>query len=455
MASHQSAMALFLLSLPLVSCTPFLYPTLRSRNTNTTVSSWANITASSSLKWTPCFSNYTCSLLTVPLDYSDPDVGTTNIAYIKLASNSTTAQDIVINPGGPGGSGVETVLTNGAQLAQYLGPSYNIIGFDPRGVGESGPSLDCFPDAAAAKAQLQASFGRPIDSQDPNSLSQEFAKAGAYGDWCSRVHKDGDAKYANTPANAADMLNYVEQAAVLSGQEKEDAKLWYYGLSYGTALGATFASLFPERVGKMILDGVVDSEMYYRGAWDDNMNQADEAVESFFTYCHAAGPEKCGFYANSTEGISARLSALIEGENSSTLEDPIKKDCTDLSRSRRSCPPSLSLRPLFCNLPNHCHIPNPRLCHSKRYLHTYDLLPPASDHLFRSGKQERLAPRVDVPTSRVLGRHTRSADSLHGRRRPLQSFDGAEVGGACRADHGAEQVGRRGVGIDTSHLQRP
>jgi pimeloyl-ACP methyl ester carboxylesterase len=317
--SYQlSAMALTIFSLPLASSTPFLHPTLHSRDINTTtVSSWSNITASPSLIWTPCFANYTCSLLTVPLDYANPSIGTTNIAYIKLSSNASDAQDIVINPGGPGGSGVDTVLTSGALLSQYLGPSYNIIGFDPRGVGQSGPSLDCFPDAPEAKARLEATFGRPIDIQDPRSLSEEFAKAGAYGEWCSRVHKDGDAKYANTPATATDMLNYAEQAIVLSGGKKEDAKLWYYGLSYGTALGATFASLFPERIGRMILDGVVDSEDYYLGAWGKNLDQADEAVESFFTYCHAAGPDKCVFYANSTQQISARLSAIIDGKSSS------------------------------------------------------------------------------------------------------------------------------------------
>lgn len=312
----MGAIALIALALPLVSSTPFLHPTLRSRNTNTTtVSSWSNITASTSLVWTPCLTNYSCSLLTVPLDYSNPSIGTTNIAYIKLASNLTTAQDIVINPGGPGGSGVDTVLSAGSTLAEYLGPSYNIIGFDPRGVGQSGPNLDCFPNAPEAKAQVAATFGRPIDGQDPSSLSQEFAKAGAYGEWCSRVHEGGNAKYANTPANAEDMLNYVERAAVLSGNAKEDAKLWYWGFSYGTALGATFASMFPDRVGRVILDGVVDSEEYYRGSWSGNMAQSDEAVESFFTYCHAAGPEKCAFWANSTQQISARLSAIIDGKS--------------------------------------------------------------------------------------------------------------------------------------------
>jgi pimeloyl-ACP methyl ester carboxylesterase len=314
MSYQLSAMAL-MLSLPLTSSTLFPHPTLRNRNTNvTTVSSWSNITASSSLIWTPCFTNYTCSLLTVPLDYSDPSIGTTDIAYIKLASNASDAQDILVNPGGPGGSGVDLVLSSGPTISQYLGPSYNIISFDPRGVGQSGPSLDCFPNATEAKLRFEETFGRPVDSQDPGSLSDEFAKAGAYGDWCSRVLKDKDANYANTPANAADMLNYAEQAIVLAGGKKEDAKLWYYGLSYGTVLGATFASLFPERVGRMILDGVADSENYYQGAWDQNLNQADEAVESFFTYCYAAGPEKCAFYANSTQQISDRLSAIFDGK---------------------------------------------------------------------------------------------------------------------------------------------
>ncbi|KAF2800948.1 alpha/beta-hydrolase [Melanomma pulvis-pyrius CBS 109.77] len=304
-------MLLAFASLPLASASPVFRT--RSSNANTTMAyDWANITSHTDLIWTPCFDNFTCSRLTVPLDYSDPTIGTTSIAYIRLSASNSTAQDILFNPGGPGGSGVSSVLTAGATLSQYLGTQYNLIGFDPRGVGESGPSLDCFPGAPEAKARLDESFVRPIDSQDPRSLTQEFARAGAYGDWCSRVHKGGDAKYANTPAVAGDMLNYAEKAAILAGGAADEAKLWYYGVSYGTVLGATFASMFPERVGRLILDGVEDSEMYYNGSWDGNLEQADEAVESFFTFCYAAGPDKCVFYANSTQAISQRMAAIFE-----------------------------------------------------------------------------------------------------------------------------------------------
>jgi len=211
-------------------------------------------------------------------------------------------------------------------LTLFLRHLDNYVGFDPRGVGQSGPSVDCFPGNPVAKAQLAPSFIRPVNSQDPISLSQEFAKAGAYGDWCSRVHSspNSGAKYANTPAVAADMLNYAEKAAILKGEKKGDAKLWYYGLSYGTVLGATFATLFPERVGRIILDGVMDSEVYYTGKWDENVAQSDEAVGSFFTYCHLAGPDKCAVYSNSTELIKARLDSVIADvrKNPVQVSDP-------------------------------------------------------------------------------------------------------------------------------------
>lgn len=312
--SHAlSAMLLSLSAIPLVSASPLF----KTRDSNATmVYSWDNITSSPDLIWTPCFDNFTCSRLTVPLDYSNTTAGTTSIAYINFpAANATSTvpvQDILINPGGPGGSGVDIVYAFAATLAEYIGPQYNIIGFDPRGVNLSGPSIDCFPGDPAAKTRLAETIGRPVNSRDPVSLAQEFAKAGAYGEWCSHVLKDGDAKYANTPAVAGDMLNYVEKAAVALGGKAEEAKLWYYGLSYGTALGATFASLFPDRIGRVLLDGVVDSEVYYRGSWDENIDQTDEAVSSFFTFCYAAGPEKCVFYANSTLAIKERMDAVIE-----------------------------------------------------------------------------------------------------------------------------------------------
>lgn len=114
-----------------------------------------------------------------------------------------------------------------------------------------------------------------------------------------------------TPAVANDLLTFTEAEAELAGQSPSDAKLWCYSVSYGTVIGSTFASLFPGRVGRMILDGVINAEQYYTNYWTDNVDQMDQGVETFSTFCHSAGPENCSFWGPTPANITARLDGII------------------------------------------------------------------------------------------------------------------------------------------------
>ncbi|KAF1365712.1 alpha/beta-hydrolase [Lizonia empirigonia] len=278
---------------------------------NTMLYSFDDVTPSTELKWRPCYTNFTCTRLMVPLDYGFPAVGNTTIAYIKLSSPTQPAKDILYNPGGPGDSGIDAVLHGSAALLNTLGTSYNLIGFDPRGVNNSGPSLSCFPGDPASEALFIGQFTRSINSKSPESVAREFEIAGAWGDWCSDVHRNGPAKYAGTVATARDMLNFAEKIAVAEGRKAEEAKLWYWGISYGTVLGATYATLFPDRIGRLILDGVVDLETYYQGAWG-GLGQSDEAVLSFAKACHAAGKDKCAFYSPTADEVAKRMRSVLK-----------------------------------------------------------------------------------------------------------------------------------------------
>lgn len=184
------------------------------------------------------------------------------------------------------------------------------MGFDPRGVGYSGPNLTCFPDDSNAEKLFASQFERPINSKSTESVVREFEIAGAWGDWCSMVHRNDSAKYAGTVATATDLLNYVEKKALAGGKKADDAKLWYWGISHGTVLGATYAALFPHRIGRVILDGVVDSETYYQGQFGD-LSQADEAVFNFTTACWAASSH-CTLYAETPDIIATRMRAVLE-----------------------------------------------------------------------------------------------------------------------------------------------
>lgn len=108
------------------------------------------------------------------------------------------------------------------------------------------------------------------------------------------------------------MLHYTKLLAKSQRKDPEKAQLWFWGASYGTILGSTFATLFPQKVGRMFLDAVVDGEDYYMGKWEQNVVDADAAVENFFESCFAAGEQLCGFWDESVDAIRERFHALQE-----------------------------------------------------------------------------------------------------------------------------------------------
>ncbi|KAL5089151.1 hypothetical protein Trisim1_006004 [Trichoderma cf. simile WF8] len=274
-----------------------------------------NIVPLANLTWTPCFDDFTCSKLQVPLDYSNKSLGTTSIAFIKLAGKNATVESpsIIINPGGPGGSGVDLLLTNQALASQMFGDQYNVISYDPRGVNNSGLTVDCFSGNAEARLVFNRLHRTGVTNVSSTSFEQQYYSSSIYGDWCNNAveNESPHGYYVTTPAVAQDLLTFIEAEAELAGQPPSDAKLWFYGISYGTVVGATFASLFPDRVERMILDGILDAEQYYDNTWKDSVDQMDEAMGKFSSLCHSAGPEKCSFWGPTPANITARMSSII------------------------------------------------------------------------------------------------------------------------------------------------
>ncbi|KAF4962493.1 hypothetical protein FSARC_9446 [Fusarium sarcochroum] len=274
-----------------------------------------NIDPSTNLTWKPCFDDFTCSRLQVPLDYSNKTLGMTSIAFIKLAGENATADSpsIVLIPGGPGGSGVDLLLSSATIAKQMFGGQYNIVSFDPRGVNNSGPSLDCFSGKPEARLAFNRLHNTGVTNISSTSLEEQYYSSSIFGEWCNHVVKTESPHgyYVTTPAVARDLLTFIEAEARLAGQTPSDAKLWAYGISYGTVIGTTFASMFPDRVERMILDGIVDAELYYRNDYSANVDQTDEAMKMFSTLCHSAGPKKCSFWGPSPHNITARLDNII------------------------------------------------------------------------------------------------------------------------------------------------
>ncbi|KAF2662190.1 hypothetical protein K491DRAFT_585910, partial [Lophiostoma macrostomum CBS 122681] len=278
---------------------------------------------SGNLIWVPCYDNFTCANLEVPLDYEHLSAGYTNVAFIKHEGSDPSAEDIIFNPGGPGGSGVNYIRKGYNSLRNKkpgIGWEYNLISFDPRGVKNSGPNLDCFGKNKIAKALYHSSFSSfsgtrmsAAVSVGSKYLPPGFAQVEALGKFCSEVHKNGDAGHAGTVAVAQDLMHFIQVRAASRGRPAAQAALNFYGGSYGTVIGSTFAALYPDRVRRMILDGVVDAPGWYKGTnWGD-LRQVDECVQSFFNTCYAAGL-KCALNkgAKSPADIQARFDAVLK-----------------------------------------------------------------------------------------------------------------------------------------------
>jgi len=220
------------------------------------------------------------------------------------------------NLGGPGASGFEFVLgLDEASREELLGPQWNLVGFDPRGVKSNDINLDCSPGHHEDRVLLRTQIdGNLADYTSPLSLHEAWELGRGWGERCRAVQHEGrKSKYVNTVAVAYDMLRFTEVRAQSLGQPPEQSKLWYYGASYGTVLGATFATLFPDRLGGMVLNGVLDADDWYAGGRKTSQLDADKVAKTFFTYCFGAGPDRCAFYGNASgpDKIEQRFNELL------------------------------------------------------------------------------------------------------------------------------------------------
>ncbi|KAJ6480975.1 TAP-like protein-domain-containing protein [Mycena sanguinolenta] len=267
---------------------------------------WESILPTEELNWTDCYSDRQCARLKVPLDYTQLDGASAAIAMVRVHSavphNSPSYRGpVLINPGGPGGSGVDWVAAAGPLLSTIIGPEFDIIGFDPRGVGRSTPRISFF--ASRAEREIwsvgDASLGSMNSSAD--ALARAWARGIVVGQLAGE-RDDGSLRFMNTDHTARDMLRIVQA----HGREQ----LQYWGFSYGSALGATFAAMFPQNVGRLVVDGVLDAEDYYAAKLASTMIDTDKVWMAFINGCVAAGPKACALFAPTTAEVIAKVDKI-------------------------------------------------------------------------------------------------------------------------------------------------
>lgn len=187
-----------------------------------------------------------CGTFEAPLDYADPDAGTVTLGITRVPATGDPIGSLFVNPGGPGGSAIDYAKAADYIVSQDIRKRFDIVGVDPRGVGRSAP-VECMSDAELD--ELGAADGTP---DSPAEEQQVADLATIPGTGCAR---DADPVFAHV--GTVDSARDLDLARALVGDET----LTYLGKSYGTMLGATYAELFPDRVGRMVLDGVLPASL--------------------------------------------------------------------------------------------------------------------------------------------------------------------------------------------------
>ena len=224
------------------------------------------------MAWSPCNGDLQCGTLLVPLDYADPDGPTISIAVARHPAEEPAARvgSLVIDPGGPGVSGINDMSNELGSLTPQLLDDFDIVLFDPRGVQRSDP-VTCGSATGSGPSDPT-----PVT---PSQQAQTIAELKQFAAACEK--------------NSASVLPYVGTVDVARDMDRlrqalGDSGLTYMGQSYGTLLGLTYAALFPTHIRAMVLDSVIDPALSFNQITAGQANGFEGILNAFFTWCTAS-----------------------------------------------------------------------------------------------------------------------------------------------------------------------
>jgi pimeloyl-ACP methyl ester carboxylesterase len=287
-AHRRRAVAVLLVGVLLVGCSPTPVP---SPTSSSVVVPSASPVASAEptpvptfpptppAAWRDCGKGFQCATIQLPRDYVDTTKGVLSVALIRRPAEHQADRigSLVINPGGPGGSGIEFVRSGAASLPKAIREQFDIVGFDPRGVDASSP-VRCV-EGRDLLTDLDPS---PDSTKEINAL---VAQAQDYADECARLN--------------ADLLPYLSTSAVVDDLDRirhavGDDKLTYLGFSYGTLIGSMYADRYPDHIRAMVLDGAIDPNLDEVQLRTGQAKAFEAALGRFFKWC--SSHKSCYFY---------------------------------------------------------------------------------------------------------------------------------------------------------------
>ncbi|KAG5972912.1 hypothetical protein E4U55_000696 [Claviceps digitariae] len=385
--------ALLVSSAAILSFLPATAATATTTTSSDANFDWLSLQPSWHLNYTSCYHGFDCARIHMPLDWLNRrDNRTVTLAVLRLPATVPVGDPrhggtLMVNPGGPGVSGVVHMLDKGRYIQRMVDSPerrFEVLSFDARGVALSTPRADCYTSEAARRAaEWQARGWKPGQGLDTASLKRALVRGRAHGLKCAGYRGAGRGledenedeegvdfnvhEFMATASVARDMLRLVDEVeeerrqrrrreemgtmramagdaqrslgggvdaggaagaaggddidggdngdGVDGGSAVHDAppRLQFYGMSYGTVLGNTFLSMFPGRVKRMMLDGVVIADNWVRGNWDETLTDTHLAIDYFYQTCFHAGA-RCALRTasdSSWHAIQQRVDALV------------------------------------------------------------------------------------------------------------------------------------------------
>jgi pimeloyl-ACP methyl ester carboxylesterase len=252
---------------------------------------------------------FSCAAVAAPLDYRDPSGPKIRLAVVEHPATGSPRRGVIFfNPGGPGGPGTVTLPQWIGLFPEKLLREYDIVSWDPRGSGAS-TAVKCFPSQAAENAFLGKYFFFPVSRRQQGAYIRRWRE---FDQICAA--RNGTLLEHISTADSARDLNLLRQ-------ELGQPKLNYLGISYGTFLGATYANLFPRRVGRLVLDGNVPPSAWTNGGRPHprrgftlrvgEERAAARSLDAFLRICGQRTTSDCAFSAGSPAATTAKWDALL------------------------------------------------------------------------------------------------------------------------------------------------
>ncbi|WP_242613890.1 alpha/beta hydrolase [Actinomadura roseirufa] len=245
--------------------------------------------------WKSCGGGFQCAKAQVPLDYAKPSGEKLGLALIRLPAQDESRRigSLFTNPGGPGGSGVDFIRQAAGSFGTDLRKRFDIVGFDPRGVGASDP-VRC-----NTGPQLDRFFAADSSPDDQREVDAFAAESKGFA-----VNCGAKAATELPHVGTADAARDIDVLRAALG----DRKLTYYGASYGTYLGAFYAEQFPANVRALVLDGAVDPKESSTGLLVEQAKGFETAFRAFADDCVKSGRCPLG---TSTDAALAKLTSFL------------------------------------------------------------------------------------------------------------------------------------------------